>query len=363
MKIKEIKVGKIFIPLKKPFKTALRTVNIAEELVIKIIADTGEIGFGSAPPTAVITGDIESSIKGVVQNIIAPQIIGLPIDNLEIIMQKINSLIVKNTSAKASLDMAVYDLFGKLYKIPLYKLFGGYRNSIETDITISVNSAEEMALDAVNAVNQGYKYLKLKVGTDIKTDMERIMKIREAVGSKIKIRLDANQGWKPKEAVRIIRKLEDKGYDIEFVEQPVKAFDIEGLKFVTDNVETDILADESVFGPLEAIKIVNMRAADLINIKLMKCGGIYNALKIINIAESYGIECMMGCMLESKIGISAASSFAAGKKGITKADLDTVMLFSEDPIIGGVKCENNIITLTDEAGLGITDVVTWKELH
>ncbi|MDP4179073.1 MAG: enolase C-terminal domain-like protein, partial [Bacillota bacterium] len=157
--------------------------------------------------------------------------------------------------------------------------------------------------------------------------------------------------------------LEDKGYDIEFVEQPVKAFDIEGLKFVTDNVETDILADEAVFGPLEAIKIVSMRAADLINIKLMKCGGIYNALKIINIAESCGIECMMGCMLESKIGISAASSFAAGKKGITKADLDTVMLFSEDPIVGGVKCENNIITLTDEAGLGITDVIGWKELH
>ena len=363
MKIKDIKIGKINIPLKKPFKTALRTVNLAEELVIKVIADTGEIGFGSAPPTAVITGDIESSINGSIKSIIAPKIIGMPIDSLELIMKEIDSAIVKNSSAKAAVDMAVYDLFGKLYKMPLFKFFGGYRNSFETDITISVNSPDEMALDAACAVKEGYKFLKVKVGTDIKIDMERIKKIREAVGDNISIRVDANQGWKPKEAVRIIRKLEDSGYDIELVEQPVKAYDIDGLKYVTDNVETDILADEAVFGPLEAMKIVNMRAANLINIKLMKCGGFHNASKIINIAESYGVECMMGCMLESKIGISAAASFAAGKKGITKVDLDTVMLFSEDPVVGGVKCDNNIITVSNEPGLGITDVIGWRELN
>lgn len=362
MKIKEIKLGKIEIPLKKPFKTALRTVNVAEEVVVKIISEDGEIGYGGAPSTAVITGDIEESIVGAVNSIIKPKIIGREFDSLEELMDIINSSIVRNSSAKAAVDIALHDLFCKLYKIPLYKLYGGYRNSVDTDITISLNDPDEMVRDSVSAVQSGFDTLKIKLGSDINMDIIRVKAIKEAVGRETKIRLDANQGWKPKEAVKIIRNLEDMDFNIELVEQPVKASDLEGLKFVTDNVETDILADEAVFGPLEAFKIVEMRAADLINIKLMKCGGLYNAAKICNIAETVGIECMMGCMMESKIGITAATSFAAAKKNISKYDLDTVMLAAKDPVVGGINMKNNKILLEDLPGLGIKDIIGWKEI-
>lgn len=362
MKIKDIKVGKVSIPLKKPFKTALRTVNVAEEIVIKVEADTGEVGFGSAPPTAVITGDIEASIEGAIKSIIKPKLVGMNIDSIEEIMTVLHSSIIKNTSAKAAVDMAVYDLFGKKYNLPLHKLFGGYRGSVVTDITISVNSPDEMVRDSIEAVEAGFNILKTKVGTDVNLDIQRVKAIREAVGNDVIIRVDANQGWKPKEAVRIIRKFEDMNLGIELVEQPVKYWDLEGLKFVTDNVDTDILADEAVFGPFEAMKVVQMRAADLVNIKLMKCGGLYNAAKIYGIAETMGIDCMMGCMLESKIGITAAASFVGGKKNITRADLDTVNLLAEDPIIGGANFNKNQIILSDEPGLGIKDVQGWREI-
>ncbi|GLC29507.1 dipeptide epimerase [Clostridium omnivorum] len=362
MKIKDIQVGKIQIPLKKPFKTSLRTVTVAEEVIIKIITEEGAIGFGSAPPTAVITGDIEESIAGAIKSVIKPKLIGLNIEDFEHIMNVLNNSMIRNSSAKAAVDIALYDLFCKQYNIPLYRLLGGYRKTIDTDITISVNSPEEMVRDSIQAVEEGYRHLKVKVGTNEALDIERVKAIREAVGSDIKIRVDANQGWKPKEAVRIIRRYEDMNLNIELVEQPVIAWDIEGLKFVTDNVETDILADEAVFSPREAIKIINMKAADLINIKLMKCGGIYNALKICSIAEAMEVECMVGCMMESKVGITAAASFSAAKKNVTKYDLDTVLLMAQDPIVGGAGFCGNSILLSDAPGLGISEVAGWKEI-
>lgn len=356
MRIKEIQVGQISVPLKKPFKTALRTVDKVEDIVIRIITDTGHIGYGEAPPTAVITGDTKGSIKCAIEEFIKPQIMGLDIENIEVIMKKIDSALVKNTSAKAAVDIAIYDLFGQLHKSPLYKLLGGYRKEIITDITISVNDPEEMAQDSIEAVQRGYKTLKIKVGKDSKLDMKRIKAIREAVGYDIELRLDANQGWSPKEAVTILTKMEEKGFNIELVEQPVKAHDLEGLKYVTDNVDTPILADESVFSPAEAIRIIQNRAADLVNIKLMKTGGIHNALKICSIAEIYGVECMIGCMLESKLSVSAAVHLAAAKSIITKIDLDGPGLCSIDPIEGGPVFEDYKITLCDEPGLGFKTI-------
>ncbi len=363
MKIKEIKIGKVSIPLKKPFKTALRQVNSAEDIIIKVVADTGEIGYGNAPPTAVITGDSQDSVIAAIRDTIGPKIIGMEVDNLETIMTTIDEAMLNNHSAKAALDIAVHDLFGKLYGIPLYKFFGGYRNVMTTDLTISVNAPEEMVRDSLEAMAEGYIELKLKVGTDVEMDMKRVKAIRQAVGSEVKIRLDANQGWLPKEAVRIIRKFEDMGLNIELIEQPVKAHNFEGLKYVTDNVETNIMADESSFGPYEVFTLLAMRACDLINIKLMKAGGLHNAIKIANLAETMGVECMMGCMLESKVGITAAASIAGAKKIITKTDLDAAVLLAEDPVIGGVSFNKNQIIVSDAPGLGITEIHGWHEIQ
>ena len=217
-----------------------------------------------------------------------------------------------------------------------------------------------MAEDSIEAVKLGYKTLKIKVGLDSQMDIKRIQAIRDAVGYDVDLRLDANQGWTPKEAVRIIRMMEDKGFDIELIEQPVHANDIEGLKYVTDNVFTPILADESVFSPLDAINIIQSRAADLVNIKLMKTGGIHNALKICSVADIYGVECMIGCMLESKLSVSAAVHLAAAKSIITKIDLDGPLLCKEDPIIGGPNFDNHRITLNQKPGLGFESIGNLK---
>ena len=251
------------------------------------------------------------------------------------------------SSAKAAADMALWDLYGQLYRVPVYKLLGGARNRIVTDITISVNAPEEMARDAVHAIERGYDCLKIKVGANPTLDVERLRAVRQAVGDEICLRIDANQAWQPKQAVRILNQMQEQGLKLEFVEQPVKAYDLEGLKYVTDHSYVPVLADESVFSPRDAMKVLEQRAADLINIKLMKCGGIYNALKIASAAEIYGVECMIGCMLEAKISVNAAVELACAKQIFTRIDLDGPVLCSEDPILGGALFEEKQIVFEE----------------
>jgi L-alanine-DL-glutamate epimerase-like enolase superfamily enzyme len=194
-------------------------------------------------------------------------------------------------------------------------------------------------------------------------DIERIKAIYAATADSALIRLDANQGWTPKQAVSVLRALEESGVQLELVEQPVRGDDIEGMKYVTERIHTPVMADESSFGPREAIDIIRMRAADIINIKLMKTGGVSNAVKIADIAGVYGVECMIGCMLESSIGVAAAAHIAAAKsKVITKVDLDTPSLGKFDPVTGGVKFNDAEISITDAPGLGIEKVENLEML-
>ena len=356
MKITEVKLGKISVPLRVPFKTALRSVSSVEDIVVEVHTDTGAVGYGEAPPTGAITGDTTGAILGALQDHIIKTVVGRDVDDFEDLMLALNKCIVGNTIATAAMDMALWDLYGQLYKIPVYKLLGGSRKEIITDITISVNDPDEMARDAADAVRRGYDTLKIKVGAHPELDVARLTAVRQAIGSDTRIRIDANQGWEPKQAVRLLNQMQEKGLDIEFVEQPVKAHDIDGLKYVTERSYVPVLADESVFSPEDAVRIMQTRAADLVNIKLMKCGGLYNALKIVSAAEVYGVECMIGCMLEAKISVNAAVHLACAKKIITKIDLDGPVLCSEDPILGGAVFDEQRITVSDEPGLGIKGV-------
>ena len=356
MKITGVRLGKISVPLRVPFKTALRSVSSVEDVIVEVYTDTGAVGYGEAPPTGAITGDTTGAILGALQDHIIKTVVGRDVDEFEDLMQALNKCIVGNTSAKAAMDMALWDLYGQLYRIQVYKLMGGSRKEIITDITISVNDPEEMARDAVDAVRRGYDTLKIKVGAHPELDVARLTAVRQAIGNDTRIRIDANQGWEPKQAVRLLNQMQEKGLDIEFVEQPVKAHDIDGLKYVTERSYVPVLADESVFSPEDAVRIMQTGAADLVNIKLMKCGGLYNALKIVSAAEVYGVECMIGCMLEAKISVNAAVHLACAKKIITKIDLDGPVLCSEDPILGGAVFDEQRITVSDEPGLGIKGV-------
>ena len=230
MKITDIQLKRIDIPLKKTFKTGIRAESRAENVTVLVQTDSGETGFGCAPPTAAITGDTVESIVAAIRGYIAPAIIGMDIENTDGIMNAIQDALPGNTSPKAACDMAVYDLVGKHYDIPLHKFLGGYRKTLETDLTISMNQPEEMKADALDALAQGFDALKLKVGLDPELDVKRVQAVREAAGEKIRLRLDANQGWTPEQAIDVINRLDSLGMNIEFIEQPVKARDFEGLK-------------------------------------------------------------------------------------------------------------------------------------
>jgi len=354
--IMKVSAGVMSIPLKTPFRTALRVVDAINDVFVRVETDDGIVGLGEAPPTAVITGDTIESITAAVLTLIAPAVTGRRIDDFEPLTEAVRRAAIGNTSAKAAVDMALYDIRAKSLNLPLYRLLGGGGAAeLESDVTISLNETRQMIEDSVSAVRDGFKILKVKVGRSGLSDARRVLEIRREVGAGIEIRVDANQGWTPKESVRIIGTMEDGGCDASLVEQPVDARDIDGLRYVTRRTATPILADEAVFSPRDAVEIIRTGAADMINIKLMKTGGIREAIKICDIASIYGIPCMMGCMLESRLAVSAAAHLASSRSIITMLDLDGPMLCVSDPFIGGPLFAGSRITLTDEPGIGICD--------
>jgi o-succinylbenzoate synthase len=354
MKITEVRMGMLRVPLKTPFKTALRTVEAVEDIVVSIHTDTGHVGYGEAAATAVITGDTHGSIIEAIDKVIAPRLIGEDIANLNRITRLVQTALERNTSAKAAVEIAVYDLWAQLYEAPLYRMLGGGDPVVTTDITISVDHIDKMVADSIAAVERGFDSLKIKVGKDIGVDIERVKAIHAAVEGRALLRLDANQGWTAKQAVYAMHELEDAGVHLELLEQPVPARDIAGLKFVTQRVHAPVMADESVFGPMEVIDLIEQNAADIINIKLMKTGGISNAIRIADIASLYGVECMIGCMIETSISVAAAVHLAAAKADvITKVDLDGPSLCTFNPVEGGVAFNESEISISDAPGLGI----------
>jgi L-Ala-D/L-Glu epimerase len=357
MKITDIRFAMLRVPLKTPFKTALRTVDTVEDIVVSIHTDTGHVGYGEAPATAVITGDTHGSIIEAIRKFISPRLIGQDIANLNRITHLVQNAIEKNSSAKAAVEIAVYDLWAQLYGAPLYKMLGGGDPVITTDITISVDYIDKMVADSIAAVERGFETLKIKIGKDIGVDIERVKAIHAAVDGRALLRLDANQGWTAKQAVYALQSLEDAGVRLELVEQPVKAQDLDGLKYVTDRVHTPIMADESVFGPAEVIELIRMRAADIINIKLMKTGGLSKAIQIADICALHQVECMIGCMIETSISVAAAVHLAVAKSNvITKVDLDGPSLCTFNPVDGGVVFNEAEISIPDVPGLGIKSI-------
>jgi len=352
MKITDILITTVTIPLVTPFKTALRTVTEIENILLTVKTDTDLVGFGGAAPTAVITGDTTGSIIAGIEHIRA-QIVGMDLESPELIFQRLNRCLIGNTSAKAAVDMAIYDLLAKSLDVPLYRLLGGRANVIETDITVSLDTVEMMVAESVKKLKDGFNILKVKVGGDPELDISRLQAIQDAVGLEVKIRIDANQGWNAKEAVLVGRELQRRKLNIELMEQPVSARDFVGMKHVRDHLSMPVIADESLFSPQDALELVSMRAVDGLNIKLMKCGGIYNALKIAAIAEAAGIPCMIGSMMESHLSVAAAAHFAASRTIVKRFDLDAPLFCSVNPAIGGITYRGAEVCFSSAAGLGI----------
>ena len=352
MKITDILTQTINIPLVTPFKTALRTVTAIENILVTVATDSDLVGYGGAAPTAVITGDTLASIVGGIEHI-RDSIVGMKIENSEFIFQRLNSCLIGNNSAKAAVDMAIYDLIAKSVGVPLYRLFGGTANVLETDITVNLDTLEKMVAESQKQLQDGFNILKIKVGGDPQLDIQRLQSIQDAIGTAVKIRIDANQGWNAKEAVLVGKELQRRNLNIELMEQPVPARDFEGMRYVRDQLLMPVVADESVFSPQDALELIRLRAVDGLNIKLMKCGGIYNALKIVAIAEAAGIPCMVGSMMESHVSVTAAAHFAVSRTSVYRYDLDAPLFCSINPANGGISYQGNKVSLPDLPGLGI----------
>ena len=357
MLIQRITVGEIKLPLKVPFKTALRTVTDVHDLVLIIETETGLRGYGEAPATAVITGDLLGSMRAALA-LIAPRLIGKNLLDFNALLATVHQSVVHHSSLKAALEIALFDLRAQQFGVPLYQLLGGGTPRIKTDVTISVNDSATMVQDCLRAVAEGFDALKVKVGgRSWREDVDSTLAIHRAVGPTVSLRLDANQGWSPKQAVLVIQALEAAGVALEFVEQPVKADDVAGLKFVTDHTLTPILADEAVFSVADALHILSTQSADIINIKLMKTGGLSQAIEVANLTRHHRRTCMVGCMLESGISVAAAAHFAVAHADVvTLIDLDGPQLCQGSVITGGLTMHGPWIDLSDAPGLGITDV-------
>ncbi len=347
MKITNLLVYPILIPLRKPFVTSLGSTYQYNGVLVKIETDENVFGWGEAAPSKNITKETqESVIKSLSE--IKPLIVGENPFEIESIMDKINY--VFGSSAKASVDIALHDILGKKIGLPLKNVFGNSQNEIRTSITVSIRDVKNAVEDAKKIVDNGGRNIKLKIGLAPDEDVEKIKGIREAVGYEPRIRVDANQGYRVETAIKTLKEMER--YEIEFVEQPVNAKDIEGMRRIRNNVGIPVMADESVHTPEDAVNIIKNDAVDMINIKIMKTG-LSNALKIADICSAAGITCMVGCMIETKIGITAGTHLALGKRIVRFADLDGHLDLKFDPTINGVLTEKGVNRVNDNPGLGL----------
>ncbi len=354
MKITDIRTSILKAPLKNPFITSLRRVDALEDLVVIIECDDGSVGYGEGAPTPVITGETIGSMIATIEYI-KPHLTGLEIEDFETILKSVHSLIIKNTTAKSALEIALYDLKAKSLDQPLYKMLGGTKTHFKTDITISMGEIDKMISDSQNAVNLGYDTLKIKIGDNPQKDIERIIAIDDALDNNITLRLDANQGWTAQESVELLHALEKKEIIAEFIEQPVAADDIEGLKYIKERVQTPLLADESIFSINDARRLLEMQAIDYVNIKLAKTAGITQALKLADLSAEFGVKCMIGCMLEGPISVVAGVHVASAKADIiTMLDLDAVSLLASHPVQTNIIFNESNIELSEDSGLGVS---------
>ena len=349
LKIKSVDVFIFDIPLTTPFRIAIGEMKAANLLLVRIHTDQGIFGLGEACPFPPITGETQAANAAAARTI-RDMFLGKDPLAYDGLIRGLGPLVHSNPSIVAAFDMALHDILGKVAGLPLFRLFGGSDPSFETDITAGLDTPEVMAERIKGFVREGYRAVKVKVGLDPDADVARLQAIRDAVGYEIEIRIDANQGWSVPQAVYALRKMEK--LRVEFCEQPVRASDTAGLRAVRNQSPIPIMADESLFSPADAVKLIMAEACDSFNIKLMKAGGMLNAVRIAHVADAANLRCMAGCMLDSKLALTAAAHLVASQANIIYADLDGNSEHVTDPIVGGMTVKRGVITLPESPGLG-----------
>jgi L-Ala-D/L-Glu epimerase len=349
MIITHTEIYKYSIPM-LPFTIATGTMHYAQNLLVRIHTDNGIIGIGECSAFPMIAAETQATCYEMAKDFAQ---IWKGKDPLDIPgrMEELNLFTAGNYTAKSAFDLALYDIAAKNVQQPLYQYLGGQIKTIESDLTIGIDSAAQMANTAKEFVEKGVKMIKVKLGKNPFDDIERIRSIRAAIGSTTILRIDANQGWSFDDAVIALNGLGD--FDIQFCEQPMRKWNDERLPALMAVTPIPIMADESVFTHHDAERLIRNKACDFINIKFAKSGGILEAIKINQVAEGNGMVCMLGGMLESRVALTAKVHFAMAFDNIKFYDLDTCLLgHKKDPVIGGVKYQGMELLLENSPGIG-----------
>lgn len=349
--IKAIEVKPLKVKLREPFIISLGRLDYADNVIVKITTSSGIIGFGECSPFRSIHGETSETCLAV-GNIISEAFIGkdaLLIDDLVLLMDKI---IFGNTSIKSAFDIALYDITSQKANLPLYEFLGGKNDKIiQTDYTVSIDTAEKMAADALKILKAGFPVIKVKLGGSVNGDIQRMKLIRAAVGNTIPIRIDANQGWSKADAIFILEEL--KTMNVEHCEEPINKHNFLDLPEIKKSSSIPIMADESCCDHLDAARLIKIGACDRFNVKLGKSGGINKALKILKLAEENNIDVQIGGFLESRLGFTASAHLALSSSSVKYFDFDTPLMFEEDPILNGIQYgKNGLVTLPTGFGLG-----------
>ncbi len=350
MKITRITIYKADIPLTAPFRIALATLKTAPNFFLKIDTDAGLSGWGEGSPFPAIVGETQATCLAAAREL-AQLLVGKDPLAIEARLAELAAFLPHNPTTRSAFDMALYDILGKRAELPLYRLWGGEGRQLATDNTIGIDAPARMAEQALRLKEAGYPAIKIKLGTSPREDIDRVRQVRRVIGPELPIRVDANQGWSLPEARAVLTASEDLG--VQYCEQPVPAWDIDSLKAVRDGSQIPIMADEALFDAHDALRLIKVAACDYFNIKLAKSGGLATALKIAALAEAAGMACMVGCMSETRLGLTAAAQLAWARPIIEFLDLDCALMHTVDPIIGGIEYgPGGVITVPDAPGLG-----------
>ena len=353
--IADVLVHRVSVPLVRPFVTAQRSASSHVAVIVEVRDSDGRSGWGEAPCSWRVTGESPEGVEAAVSGPLADAVLGADVARSTALYDAIAAALVRNSAAKMAVDCAVHDLAARTEGVPLAVHLGARRalGPVITDMTLSAGEPGQVAALARAHRDDGFWTLKVKCGRG-GDDRMLLRAIRDAVGDEVTLRVDANQGYGRDEAIRTIRGWEDDGIRVAFVEQPVAARALDDLAAVRAAVGTPIVADESVWDHWDLAEIIRRNAADTVNIKLAKSGGLSEALRMARQAEDAGIGVLLGSMMESTVGIAAAAGMAVALGLDGPQDLDAGLWLSASPVYGGARYEGTGIRLPDAPGLGIT---------